>query len=398
MGITIIRNGNIFLGEVIMENRTGTAFLIVWAITVCVSFSSAASGAYITFSSDGVIQDGDSYEGVFVYGNNTTVEIKGGNIGKLLSYDRSTVNVSGGHITYAQSYEQSTINISGGTVSVPNTVDAGSTINITGGTFWNIEVGSGELNMSGGHVVGLGIIAATGDGTVNIYGYGFEYQPMPGQSDGRLTGFWQDDTPFSIDFRPGSYQLVTLHEIYSGSVPIANAGKDQTIVIGTGTVAVVTLDGSASRDPDSYTLAYKWTWTINAVTYKEQGINPTILLPVGEHIIELIVNDGQNNSQPDYVVIEVLTLTQQIERLKEEKLRLLEQIDLTLAKEQQVISELNILLGGGDYGDLTQDDIIAAKQAVQSAIQHQQQAKQELDSSIEKLEDALASLGTPVEP
>jgi len=397
-GITIIRNGNIFLGEVIMENRTDTTLLIVWALAVCLSVSPAASGAYISFSRDGVIQDGDSYEGVFVYGNNTTVEIKGGNIGTLSSYDHSIVNVSGGHITYAQSYEQSTINISGGIIRVPNTVDAGSTINITGGTFWNVEAGSGELNMSGGHIAGLGIIAATGDGVVNICGYGFEYQPMPGQNDGRLTGFWRDGTPFSIDFRPGAYQLVTLHEISPGSAPIANAGQDQTVIVRKGTRTVVTLDGSASRDSDGYTLVYKWTWTINAVTYEAEGINPAIMLPLGEHTIELIVNDGRYDSQPDFVLIEVLTPAQQIERLRNEKLWLLEQIDLMLEKEQQVISELNILLGSGDYGNLTHDDIIAARQAVESSTQHQQQAKKELDNSIEKLQDALASLGTPVEP
>jgi len=381
-----------------MKNRTGTTLLIVWAIAVCVSVSPAVNGAYISFSRDGVIQDGDSYDGVFVYGNNTTVEIKGGNIGKLSSYDQSTVDVSGGHITYAQSHEQSTINISGGIVRVPTTGDAGSKINITGGTFWNIEVGSGQLNMSGGHIAGLGFFAAGGNGVINIYGYGLEFNPMPGKNDGRLTGFWQDGTPFSIDFRPGAYRLVTLHETSLGSAPIANAGQDQTIVVGTGTVAVVTLDGSASRDPDAVIYKYMWSWTINSVTFNEEGVNPTILLPFGEHVIELIVSDGLAESQPDYVVVEVLTPAQQIERLRDEKLQLLEQIDLMLAKEQRVISELNILLGSGDYGDLTYDDIIAARQAIHSAIQYQQQAKQDLESSIEKLQDALASLGTPAEP
>jgi hypothetical protein len=290
------------------------------------------------------------------------------------------------------------INISGGVVIMPNTGDSGSKINITGGTFWNVEVGSGKLNMSGGHIAGMGIVAAAGDGAVNIYGYGFEYYPLPGQNDGRLTGFWQDSTPFSIEFRTDAYRLVTLHEISPGSAPIANAGEDQTIVAGTGAMAEVTLDGSASRDPDGYTLAYEWTWTINAEMYQEKGINPTILLPVGEHIIELIVNDGQADSQPDYVVIKVLTPTQQIKSLRNERLQLLEQIDLMLEKEQQVISELDVLLDSGDYGELTRDDIIAAKQAIQSAIEHQQQAKQELDSSIEKLQDALASLGESVGP
>ena len=379
-----------------MKIRTGTTFIIVLAMAVCAS-SPAASGAFISFSSNGVIQDGDSYEGVFVYGNNTTVEIKGGSIGKLSSFDCSTVNISGGHVTNAQSYEQSTINISGGIVRVPNTGDAGSTINITGGTFWNIESGSGVLNMSGGQIDGLGIFAATGDGEINIYGYGFEYQPMPGQND-RLTGFWQDGVPFSIDFRPGAYQLVTLHEIYPGFTPIADAGRDQTVIARNGTTAAVTLNGSASWDLDSYTLAYKWTWTVKGVAYEELGVNPTILLPVGEQVIELVVNDGHTDSQPDYVVIAVLTPAQQIDRIRKEKLRLLDQLVIMLAREQQVISEFNALLGGKGYGGLTRDDITAAMQAVQAAIQHQQQVKKELGSSIEDLNDALASLGTPVEP
>jgi hypothetical protein len=381
-----------------MKIKIGTTFIIVWAMAVCVSISPSANAASISFSKDGVIQNGESYECVFVYGNSTTLEIKGGSIGKLVSYDCSTVNVKGGKITYAQSAEQSTINISGGTVRVSNTDGAGSTINITGGTFWNVESGSGRLNISGGYIAGLGIIAATGDGAVNIYGYGLEFSPMVGKDDGRLMGFWREGTPFSIDFRPGAYQLVTLHEISPGSAPIANAGPDQTVLVRKRTIAVVTLDGSASRGSDGYTLVYEWTWTIDGATYKAEGINTTITLLVGVHTIELIVNDGRHDSQPDYVLIEVITPAQQIERLKNEKLQLLEEIDLMLAKEQQVVSEFDLSLDSEDYGQLTRDEIIAARQAVDSAIQHQQQAKQELESSIEQLQDALASLGTPLKP
>jgi hypothetical protein len=386
------------LGEVIMEIRTGTTFLIVWAIAVCVTLSPAANGEYISFDRDAVIQDGDSYDGVYVFGNNTTVEVKGGNIGKLLSYDRSTVNVSGGHVTSAQSFERSTINISGGTVRVPSVRDAGSKINVTGGTFWNVEVGSGEFNMSGGQIVGMGIFALANNGVIIINGYDFEYYPLPGKNDGRLTGFWQGDTPFSINFRPGAYQLVILHDIFPDSAPIADAGQDQAVMVGICGLAEITLDGSASRNPDDDGLAYEWTWTINAETYKAYGANPTIMLPVGEHFIELIVNDGQIDSQPDYVVIEVLTLIQQIDRVKNEKLRLLEQIDAMLTKEQQVIYELNMLLDSRDCGDLTRDDIIVARQAIRLAKQYQKLAKEDLELSIGKLQDALAFLEPPVEP
>jgi len=381
-----------------MENRTGTTFLIVWAIAMLIIVSPAANGAYISFSRDGVIQDGDNYDGVFVYGNNTTVEVKGGNIGKLLSYDGSTVNVSGGHVTYAQSYEQSIINISGGIVRVPSTWDAGSTINVTGGIFWNVEVGSGEFNMSGGQITGMGIFASESDSVVNIYGYGFVYYPMPDKNDGRLTGFWHDGIPFSIEFRSDAYQLVTLHEIFLDSAPIANAGEDQTVLAETGAMAEVTLDGSASRDPGVNGLVYKWTWAISAETYKAQGANPMIMLPSGQHIIELIVNDGQADSQSDYVLIDVITLAEQIEKVRDEKLRLLDQIDIMLAKEQQVNDALGKLLADGDYVALAHKDIVTVRQAIHDSMQHQELAKLDLERSIEILQDALTYIEPPVEP
>ena len=244
----------------------------------------------------------------------------------------------------------------------------------------------------------MGIFSAGDKGAINIFGYGFDYHPIIGKDDERLTGFWRDGTPFSIDFRSDAYRLVTLHEIYLGFTPIADAGPDQTVVVGTKTVAAVTLDGSASRAPDSVIFKYEWSWTINSVTFKAEGVNPTILLPLGEHVIKLIVSNGRLESLPDYVVIDVLTPTQQIEKLRDEKLQLLEQIDLMLAQEQQVTSELNAILDSGEYGGLTRDGIIAATQAIDSVMQHQQQAKLELNSSIEQLQNALASLGIPVEP
>jgi len=377
-----------------MENRIGTTFPILWAIAVCLSVSPAVDGAYISFSRDAVIQDGDSYDGVFVYGDDTTVEVEGGSIGKLLSHDRSTVNISGGHVTSARSCDQSTINISGGTVRIPKAEDAGSKINVTGGTFWNVEVGAGKFIMSAGKIVGMGIFATSSYGAVKISGYGFEFMSdtLPRENDGRLTGFWRDGTPFSIDFRPGAYQLVILHEIFPDSAPVANAGKDQTVLTGTGGFVEVALDGSASIDPDGDKLLCEWTWIINTETCKAQGANPTIMLPAGRHIIELIVNDGQADSKPDYVVIEVLTLIQQIDRIRDEKVQLLDRIDIMLAKEQQVIYELNLVLGSGDYGLLTHDDIIRARQAIHSVRQRQQQVKQDLEKCIENLKDALRAL------
>ena len=71
-------------------------------------------------------------------------------------------------------------------------------------------------------------------------------------------------------------------------------------------IAEVNLDGSASYDVDNQPLTYMWTWTIDGNDYEANGVNPTIELPVGEHVISLIVNDGLIDSEPNEVNITVI--------------------------------------------------------------------------------------------
>ena len=99
----------------------------------------------ITFFEDGVIQDGDVYDVVGIF-DHATVDMFGGNVGLIEAWNYSTVNLYGGIISdYLLAYGDDSL-------------------------------------------------------TVNIYGYGFEYDPLAGDyRGGQLTGFWLDDTPFSID-------------------------------------------------------------------------------------------------------------------------------------------------------------------------------------------------------
>jgi hypothetical protein len=97
--------------------------------------------------------------------------------------------------------------------------------------------------------------------------------------------------------------------VYQNAKPIADAGSDQTIYLYIDEdTAEVELDGSASSDIDECNgLSYHWTWTIDANTYEEaNGVNPIIDLPVGVHTIELIVNDGLADSEPNYVDVNVI--------------------------------------------------------------------------------------------
>ena len=122
---------------------------------------------------------------------------------------------------------------------------------------------------------------------------------------------------FAVD-RPGTYtvQLIvndgTLDSIpdmvsitTENSRPVANAGLDQTVVVGT----TVQLDAGGSHDADGDTLLYRWSLSAvpagsMAALSDASGVNPSfgVDLP-GMYVAQLIVNDSQVDSLPDTVTI-----------------------------------------------------------------------------------------------
>jgi len=93
------------------------------------------------------------------------------------------------------------------------------------------------------------------------------------------------------------------YEALPNTPPVADAGEDQTAYAGIGGTAQVPLDGSDSYDEDGDELTYTWFIDDEQIA---TGANPAIELPVGEHTIRLIVNDGIEDSEPDEVVIIVI--------------------------------------------------------------------------------------------
>ncbi|MCK4827095.1 PKD domain-containing protein, partial [bacterium] len=87
--------------------------------------------------------------------------------------------------------------------------------------------------------------------------------------------------------------------------PVAEAGQDDTVSVG----ATVTLDGSGSSDANDDLLSFQWSFTSkpseSSVTLSDSTIeNPTFVADVnGFYDIQLIVNDGTVDSDPDTVTI-----------------------------------------------------------------------------------------------
>jgi hypothetical protein len=102
----------------------------------------------------------------------------------------------------------------------------------------------------------------------------------------------------------GAYEYVKF--VPGPGKPVANAGADRTAFAWLDNLARVTLDGSASSDPDGDPLTYAWTWKVGTTAYQAGGVKPDITLPVGTTTLTLVVNDGRQNSSPDSVVITVL--------------------------------------------------------------------------------------------
>ena len=104
----------------------------------------------------------------------------------------------------------------------------------------------------------------------------------------------------TVNSAPDTVTISTMN-----SAPVANAGPDQTVLVG----ATVQLDGSASSDVDGNPLTYAWSIISKPAGSSAALSNPTIVNPdvhggcLGTYVVQLIVNDGTVNSAPDTVTI-----------------------------------------------------------------------------------------------
>jgi len=149
--------------------------------------------------------------------NPTTLNIVGGTTGvesngiALLIEGSSTVTISGGTLLgHADVSDAAVLNILGGVIrGGVNAVSDSSVVNITGGFFGgngdagSVDADAGVLNISGGTFTEMDIFG----GSANIFGSGFNFPlgPIPVEF-GTLTGTLADGTALNVGFArdPGS--------------------------------------------------------------------------------------------------------------------------------------------------------------------------------------------------
>ena len=206
-----------------------TKLLLLTAVIVVLTGGRAHAVPDKTFTSSGQILPGEEWNNVYIYNDDTIVDMLGGSADSIGTYDESTVNVTAGQVSTLDAREFSTANVLGGEVYILWALDSAS-VNLSGtGTVSSLSArGSfATANMYGGSAVYVdalmsgnvnlhaGLVSdyiSAPDGTINIFGYGLSKSDTGGTYGyGFVTGHWGDESPFSIDFlSPETYSNVTL--------------------------------------------------------------------------------------------------------------------------------------------------------------------------------------------
>lgn len=106
----------------------------------------------------------------------------------------------------------------------------------------------------------------------------------------------------------GNDVYVTSNNVVYKLTGVADSGNQPPVAVGTVSsqkrrgCGRVKLDGRDSYDPDNDPIvSYTWTGPFGTVT----GATPTVTMPLGTSNVNLIVNDGAVDSEPDTVIITI---------------------------------------------------------------------------------------------
>lgn len=166
-------------------------------------------------------------------------------------------------------------------------------------------------------------ITLNGSGSSDAEGSPLTYQwsliSKPPTSTATLQNATSVSSSFVLD-KPGTYiaQLMVRNSLLRSdpatvtittlnSKPVANAGQDQEALVG----QVIALNGSGSHDVDGDALSFFWSLTVIPQGSNADVVSPNSLTPsftpdvAGTYVIQLIVNDGHLDSEPDTATVTI---------------------------------------------------------------------------------------------
>lgn len=190
---------------------------------------------------------------------------------------------------------------------------------ITGTPWIDVDTGQGFLQVNGQFNSFLSVQPIgdpDGQGRVCVQVFNSGYVPAGGDV---ITGQWSADNAQNENSGSATVTIINgtaptvdpqdpqaLQQCYDqNQAPVANAGVDQNVFDSTGSgSAVVVLDGRGTTDVDDAELTYSWYDQGEFVI--ATGANPSVTLPVGTTVLDLLVTDSAGNSSTDQVSITVV--------------------------------------------------------------------------------------------
>lgn len=140
--------------------------------------------------------------------------------------------------------------------------------------------------------------------------------------------------------------------------PVSDAGLDQRVLVG----ETVQLGGSGSSDPDGDPLSYSWSFVSipdgSTVTLSDPTVvNPTFVAgAAGEYVIQLNVNDGLVDSDPDQVTITVQTPVEATQHVIDEVIELVTEVVLNQGQGNALTAKLDAAIRKTGAGENTVSD------------------------------------------
>jgi hypothetical protein len=193
--------------------------------------------------------------------------------------------------------------------------DDGSPVETALATFnWSVSAANqpptmdaiSDVNAIEGQAITAITLSGTDDGSIT----GFTVSGLPAgltHSSGVISGTPQPGTaansPYTVSVvatddgglqsAPATFQITVSEPVVQTQPPVADAGADFTLGAVSFGNREVTLDGSASIDPDGGTLTY--AWDVPGVG-TSTDVMPTFTLPVGDYSATLTVTDDENET------------------------------------------------------------------------------------------------------